>query len=176
MHSCRAIPGLRQRISKGAKSRFDCLPLDILGDENKARPVVFIRPGRQRSRRMENVLYSVHDDRLVLTFDVENAFDTQNIAPHKRHQYIKPFSQRLFGNRFFYIKTECANMVVVAIEVMMMDIMPMLMIMPVVIMQFLRVVVIVVAFGVVVCVRRFYRVGLFVEPPRNIGRLSIGFK
>lgn len=42
---------------------------------------------------MEDVLYTVNNVGLVWSFDVQDAFDTQNVAANERHQNVQPCSQ-----------------------------------------------------------------------------------
>ena len=67
---------------------------------------------------MKDVLDAVHDNRLRIALDVENALDAQNTAAHKAHQQLEPSRQGLLGDGLLDGKAEGANVVVMPVYIM----------------------------------------------------------
>ena len=71
---------------------------DAAGYEDDARGAFGVRPRGQRQRLMHDALYCVHRDRLA--FDVEDAFDAQQVAPFQPGQQIESQHEARARDRF----------------------------------------------------------------------------
>lgn len=66
---------------------------------------------------MQYVLHAMHNDRLGVALDVQNAFDAQNLLAHEVLQYGKPRAQCIWGDGLIEMQTECLNVAIMTIDI-----------------------------------------------------------